>query len=470
MDRRVRWSPKLCDAIEAGLQLTVVGAAPLPAPMSSVAVLARGGPGTVSLAAALVPGVQRGALAFLGLGRLANLDPREMVAGRFRTRRSGNTVVVLDDQGDDALALAPGLLTQPTLTAGTWPVLRPLVGTTHVPARPARPRERLEAELDRFCLVLEALVDAAGAPGDFELELAPTRLTAEAALAGAVGVGRKVAERVRGEPPARRHREEGDVAVGFDDVGGQGEAKAQLQAVVTALRDPDAYRRWGARPPRGVLLFGPPGTGKTLLARALARESQAVFLHVRVSDVTSKWYGEAEKRLQAAFDEARRSAPAVLFFDEIDALARSRDDAHEATHRLVSTFLENMDGLATAPGVVVLAATNRPEAVDPAITRPGRFDRLVEVPLPAADARRAILEVHLRQAAERAGRPVVEPIDEGGWERLLMATEGQSGADLAEVVRRALEAKVRAGAGGGHVTQEELLVEAAGVGRPWAAG
>ena len=452
------------------MQLTVVGAAPLPPPMSSVAVLARGGPQTVSLAAALVPGVQRGALAFLGLGRLAASDPRQVLAQRFPTRRAGNTMIVLDEEGVDALALAPGLLAQPTLTAGTWPVLRPLVGTTHVAARPAGPRARLEAELDRFCLVLEAVVEAAGAPADFELELAQTRLTAEAALAGAVSVGRRVAERVRGEPPVRAHREEGEAAVGFDDVGGQGEAKAQLEAVVTALRDPDAYRRWGARPPRGVLLFGPPGTGKTLLARALARESGSAFLHVRVSDVTSKWYGEAEKRLQAAFDEARRRAPAVLFFDEIDALARSRDDAHEATHRLVSTFLENMDGLATTAGVVVLAATNRPEAVDPAITRPGRFDRLVEVPLPDAGARRAILEVHLRQAAERAGRPVVEPIDEGGWERLLAATEGRSGADLAEVVRRALEAKVRAGAGSGQVSQEELLVEAAGMGRPWTGG
>src|SRR5579859_4891779 len=143
--RRVRWSPRLRDALEAGMQLTVVGAAPLKAPMSSVAVLARGGPETVSLAAAFVPGVPRGALAILGLGRLGVFDPRTLVEARFPTRRAGNTVLVLDPEGADALAVAPGLLAQPTLTAGTWPVLRPLIGTTHVRPRPGRPRATLEA-------------------------------------------------------------------------------------------------------------------------------------------------------------------------------------------------------------------------------------------------------------------------------------------------------------------------------------
>ena len=126
-----------------------------------------------------------------------------------------------------------------------------------------------------------------------------------------------------------------------------------------------------------------------------------------------------------------------------------------------------MDGLEGFEGVVVLAATNRPEAVDEALTRPGRFDRLVEVGLPDPAGRLAIFKVHLAKADKRAGRPVFEPLDEGGWERLLLATDGLSGADIAEAVRRALEVKVRAGATSGSISQDELLAQAMSVARPW---
>jgi transitional endoplasmic reticulum ATPase len=262
-------------------------------------------------------------------------------------------------------------------------------------------------------------------------------------------------------------REAGAVGSSFDEVGGQEEAKRELQAVCLAIREPEAYRRWGARPPKGVLLYGPPGTGKTLLARCLAQESGAHFVHVRATDVASKWYGEAERRLQAVFDQARRQPPAVLFFDEIDALARAREDAHEATHRVVSTLLENMDGLEESRGVVVVAATNRPEAVDAALTRPGRFDRLVEVPLPNRAGRQSIFRVHLRKAERQAERALFEPIDGDGWEQLLDATEDFSGADVAETVRRVLEVKVRSGALDGQITLDELLAQAATVSRPW---
>ncbi|TMC10417.1 MAG: ATP-binding protein [Chloroflexi bacterium] len=305
--------------------------------------------------------------------------------------------------------------------------------------------------------------------------LPPSGLGVETALAGLRRLRRGAADlaaRVpRQQPPGRVYSPAAEAddseAVGFGDVGGQEEAVSQLQAICQAIREPDSYRRWGVRPPHGVLLFGPPGTGKTLLARALAKESGARFIHVRATDVVSKWYGEAERKLQEAFDWARRERPAVLFFDEIDALGRAREDAHEATHRLVSTFLENMDGLEGSEGVVVLAATNRPEAVDDALTRPGRFDRLVAVGLPDRRGRRAVFEVHLARADRRAGRPVFEPLDEAGWERLLEATEGLSGADIAEAVRRALELKVRAGATAGQISQDELLAQAMSVARPW---
>jgi len=242
--------------------------------------------------------------------------------------------------------------------------------------------------------------------------------------------------------------------VTFADVGGCEEAKRELEGICAALATPDLYQRWGTRPPRGVLLYGPPGTGKTLLARCVAGQAAAAFIHIRAVDVASMWYGEAEKRMQGAFDEARRQAPTVLFLDEVDALTPPREMAHEATGRVVATLLENLDGLQPLEGVAVLAATNRLDTVDPAFTRPGRLDRLVHVPLPDAAARLQILAVHRRHASELAGRELFAPSDYG---RLIKATAGMSGAELAELVRRVLEEKVRSGQVEGMVTEDDLL-------------
>jgi ATP-dependent 26S proteasome regulatory subunit len=258
----------------------------------------------------------------------------------------------------------------------------------------------------------------------------------------------------------------GEEPISFADVGGQEEARTELETISLAVNQPDAFRAWGARPPRSVLLYGPPGTGKTLLARALAHEAGARFLQVRASDVVSKPFDEAEVQIRSAFDRARAEAPTVIFFDEIDTLAPSRDFAQEATHRIVSTFLENLDGLREVEGVIVLAATNRPEAVYEALLRPGRFDRLVEVPLPDRDDRRAIFRVHMRRAERKAARPLFEEPDEEQWRALLDATNGFSGADVAETVRGALEAKVRSGATAGRVDASELLAVAGSVGLP----
>ena len=302
-----------------------------------------------------------------------------------------------------------------------------------------------------------------------KLVLEPTGVTIESAVSS---VGRAAAGFLRSRGPGQVYKppvgdSDDEEATSFADIGGQDAAKAELEMICLAVRDPQAFGAWGARPPRGVLLYGPPGTGKTMLARALARESGARFIHVRATDVVSKWYGEAERKLQQAFDWARKERPAVIFFDELDAIARSREDAHEATHRMVSTFLENLDGLAGMDGVIVLGATNRPEAIDEALTRPGRFDRLVEVPLPSTEGRRAIFEVHTRAAVRKAGRPLFEELSDEDWERLLAATAGYSGADIAESVRRVLEAKIRSGVTGGLVAPDELLASAAGVRRPW---
>jgi hypothetical protein len=221
---------------------------------------------------------------------------------------------------------------------------------------------------------------------DVALTIRPTNLNADTALDGLRRLGRSAADlmaRLPRDPfsdtpralPRATVREGSGEASSFDEVGGQEEAKRELQAICLAIKEPEAYRRWGARPPKGVLMYGPPGTGKTLLARCLAAESGANFVHVRATDVASKWYGEAERRLQSVFDQARRQAPAVLFFDEIDALARHREESHEATHRVVSTLLENMDGLEESKGIVVIAATNRPPGRAGALRadRPGRL-------------------------------------------------------------------------------------------------
>ncbi|MGI8551151.1 MAG: ATP-binding protein, partial [Dehalococcoidia bacterium] len=228
--------------------------------------------------------------------------------------------------------------------------------------------------------------------------------------------------------------------VTFDDVGGLPEAKAELEAICMALRQPELYQRWEARPPRGLLLFGPPGTGKTLLARCLAGQADAPFFHVKVTDVGSMWYGQAERRMQSVFDQARRQPRAIIFIDEIDALVPPREGSHEATHRVVSTLLENLDGIEERGNLLVVASTNRPESVDPAFLRPGRIDRLIEIPLPDPVSRREIFLVHMGRAERRAGRQLFE---EFNWKRLLKATGGMSGAGIEEIVRRTLEARVR---------------------------
>jgi SpoVK/Ycf46/Vps4 family AAA+-type ATPase len=258
----------------------------------------------------------------------------------------------------------------------------------------------------------------------------------------------------RAAPPPASERP----SASFEDIGGLVEAKREMEAVCAALRDPESYRRWGARPPRGLLLYGPPGTGKTLLARCLAGQADAAFFHLRVVDVSSMWYGQAERRLQAAFDRARREPRAIIFIDEIDALVPPRETAHEATHRVVSTLLQNLDGLEERGNLLVVASTNRPESVDPAFLRPGRIDRLIEVPLPDPGARREIFQVHMRRAEQVADRTLFAELN---WRPLLRATGGMSGAEIEEIVRRTLEARVRAAdsATAGVIGEGEILEE-----------
>jgi len=219
--------------------------------------------------------------------------------------------------------------------------------------------------------------------------------------------------------------------VRWSDIGGLEDVKQQLrEAVEWQLTFPEVFERMGIRPPKGILLFGPPGTGKTLLAKAVATESGANFIAVRGPEVLSKWVGESEKAIREIFRKARQAAPTVVFFDEIDAVAPARGMGIDTgvTERIVNQLLAEMDGIEKLENVVVIGATNRPDILDPALLRPGRFDRLIYVPPPDKQARLEILKVHTRNV------PLAEDVN---LEALAEKLEGYTGADIEALVREA---------------------------------
>ncbi len=191
-----------------------------------------------------------------------------------------------------------------------------------------------------------------------------------------------------------------------------------------------------AQPPKGILLYGPPGTGKTLLAKAVANESEANFISVKGPEFLSKWVGESEKAVRETFRKARQAAPCVVFMDEIDAIAPTRGSGFDShvTERVVSQILTELDGLEELRGVVVIAATNRPDIIDPALLRPGRFDRLIFIPPPDRKAREEIFKIHTR------GKPLAEDVDIA---KLAEMTENYTGADIAAVCNEAVMLAIR---------------------------
>jgi len=224
--------------------------------------------------------------------------------------------------------------------------------------------------------------------------------------------------------------------VNYDDVGGMADTIRQLREMVELpLRYPELFTRLGVDPPRGVLLHGPPGTGKTRLAQAVANESDAHFLLINGPEIMGSGYGESEKRLREVFEEAGKSAPSIIFIDEIDSIAPKRTQVHgEAEKRLVAQLLTLMDGLQSRSNVVVIAATNRPDAIDEALRRPGRFDREIVIGVPDEAGRREILAIHTR------GMPLGREVD---LKELARTTHGFVGADIAALTREAAIEAVR---------------------------
>jgi len=220
--------------------------------------------------------------------------------------------------------------------------------------------------------------------------------------------------------------------VHWDQIGGLEEVKEELrEAVEWPLKNPELFKRMGIRPPKGILLYGPPGCGKTLLARAVATESEANFVSIKGPEIFSKWVGESEKAIREVFRKARMASPAVIFFDEFDSLVPRRGMGYAdsgVSERVISQLLTEMDGIMTLEDVVIIAATNRPDIVDPAVLRPGRFDRLIYVPEPDEKARLEIFKIYTKDM------PLAKDVD---LAELARKTKSYSGADIEALCREA---------------------------------
>ncbi len=240
--------------------------------------------------------------------------------------------------------------------------------------------------------------------------------------------------------------------VTWEDIGGLEKVKSLLkEAVEWPLRYGDSFRRIGVEAPKGVLLYGPPGTGKTLLAKAIANESEANFITVKGSDILSKWYGESEKHIAEIFKKARQVAPAIIFLDELDALAPMRGTSAgepHVTERIVNQLLSELDGLEELRGVVIIGATNRPDIIDPALLRPGRFDEMILVPVPDVKTRLEIFKVHTKKMA------LAKDVN---LDELVKLTQDFTGADIASVCKKAGRFAMRENINAEQVRQSHFL-------------
>ncbi|GBM92712.1 Transitional endoplasmic reticulum ATPase [Araneus ventricosus] len=228
-------------------------------------------------------------------------------------------------------------------------------------------------------------------------------------------------------------------SVTWDDIGGLETTKKELQEMIQyPVEYPDKFLKFGMTPSRGVLFYGPPGCGKTLLAKAIANECQANFISIKGPELLTMWFGESEANVRDIFDKARAAAPCVLFFDELDSIAKARGgsvgDAGGAADRVINQILTEMDGMSSKKNVFIIGATNRPDIIDPAILRPGRLDQLIYIPLPDDKSRESILKANLRKS------PISQNVD---LSYIAKVTQGFSGADLTEVCQRSCKLAIR---------------------------
>ncbi len=251
---------------------------------------------------------------------------------------------------------------------------------------------------------------------------------------GVVKVTQSTEVTVKNEPVSESMVRIGDVH--YEDIGGlKNEIQKIREMVELPIRYPELFERLGIEPPKGVLLYGPPGTGKTLLAKAVANESDANFIDISGPELVSKFVGESEERLRSIFDEAKEKAPTIIFMDEIDAIAPKREEAtNEVERRMVSQLLTLMDGMSSRGQVIVIGATNRQNAIDPALRRPGRFDREIEIGVPDRNSRKEILQIHTRNM------PVAKDVS---VDDLADMTHGFTGADITSLAREAAMATLR---------------------------
>jgi len=237
-------------------------------------------------------------------------------------------------------------------------------------------------------------------------------------------------------PQAMEVSEERVPDVTYEDIGGLKEEISKVREMIELpLKHPEIFERLGVEPPKGVLLYGPPGTGKTLLAKAVANETGANFILINGPEIMSKWYGESEKKIRELFENAQKDAPTIIFFDELDAIAPKREEVHgEVERRVVAQLLSEMDGLQARGQVIVIGATNRQDALDPALRRPGRFDREIMIGVPGRDGRKEVLQIHTRRM----------PLDKDvKLDEIAELTYGYVGADLAALTKEAAMATIR---------------------------
>ncbi|MGW7107364.1 ATP-dependent zinc metalloprotease FtsH [Streptomyces xanthophaeus] len=319
--------------------------------------------------------------------------------------------------------------------------------TKFVTQRPAFTDDALWADLTKQNVIVTAspVVEQRSFLANLLLSLAPmlllvllwvfiARRMAGGMGGGMGGLGRKA-------PPKPVELQEGTSRTTFEDVAGIDEVEGELNDVVDFLRNPQQYRRMGARMPRGVLLSGPPGTGKTLLARAVAGEAGVPFFSASASEFIEMIVGVGASRVRELFTEARKVAPAIIFIDEIDTIGRARGagagmGGHDEREQTLNQILTEMDGFTGSEGVVVLAATNRADVLDPALTRPGRFDRTVVVSPPDRRGREAILRIHTREI------PLAEDVD---LAQVARSTPGMTGAELANLANEGALLAVKRG-------------------------